>query len=614
MGNGKLCAYGQGPDILQLFGPPYSSPSLIGVDLGSENITVHSKRIPQTAVWEHSLSCKSEFTDFVDWDAPCFVRMIKTLSPLTLNVKLENVTEVIDNTKQFESCGISGGYLLYAQAGAHFYNDYPLNKKTYFQLLLSGGMKHTQKDDCIEITINNDAELYIVGGVDYPEVCLNTEKVIKTGSEAMLNKTMSAWKAFSARKNDFMQELSDEVPLRSELSEMIDAVAVCIKAQQAEDGGVLAGHRYHMAYVRDQYGVFRGLLKLGYNEEAKGILSFYWNIWKRKGFIACAQPMGEPSSFHVHENDDVEITGYMILQAFDYLSATSDEAFLKEIYPMLRWAFDSQKKHLIDGMLPFNGDETYIAGGVLPRSCINDGSADATMLFIAGGEKLVDWLEENRLCSESELSEDRAILLNARNRYRDNFFKDGIFITNNPERKRNVELPRFRHGACEVCCVDGTALTPVSFGWLEKNGNDRYLCPLCSVGSTIEHAGDNIYSLQSVSLIPLYIRTNLIAVEEISDLVEVIAEQYKKTGNLPSRPDGDITVGYDYGLLLYTLAELDHPLADEIYKKTLSILDSTSVWVEYYVKGKPYLTRCRAWESAINLEAVIHYIGKKYCQ
>ena len=47
LGNGRLCAYGQGPDLVQVFGPPYSAPSLGGIrlDLAGE-VTVTSRREP----------------------------------------------------------------------------------------------------------------------------------------------------------------------------------------------------------------------------------------------------------------------------------------------------------------------------------------------------------------------------------------------------------------------------------------------------------------------------------------------------------------------------------------------------------------------------------------
>ena len=40
----------------------------------------------------------------------------------------------------------------------------------------------------------------------------------------------------------------------------------------------------------------------------------------------------------------------------------------------------AQKKHLVLDMLPLNGDETHVTGGLLPGSALNDGSAEATML------------------------------------------------------------------------------------------------------------------------------------------------------------------------------------------------------------------------------------------
>jgi len=32
LGNGSYCVYKQGPDIIQLFGPPYSAPSLFSLN------------------------------------------------------------------------------------------------------------------------------------------------------------------------------------------------------------------------------------------------------------------------------------------------------------------------------------------------------------------------------------------------------------------------------------------------------------------------------------------------------------------------------------------------------------------------------------------------------
>ena len=109
---------------------------------------------------------------------------------------------------------------------------------------------------------------------------------------------------------------------------------------------------------------------------------------------------------------------------------------------------------------------------------------------------------------------------------------------------------------------------------------------------------------------PLYIGSDFFTKSELKIMVDDIESNYHKTGKFPSRPGGDITVGYDYGLLLYNLTKLNNPAKTEIYKKMMSVLDDTGSWVEYYKDGKPQGTRYRPWESAINLEAAILFAEK----
>lgn len=93
-------------------------------------------------------------------------------------------------------------------------------------------------------------------------------------------------------------------------------------------------------------------------------------------------------------------------------------------------------------------------------------------------------------------------------------------------------------------------------------------------------------------------------------MVDEIMLQYKATGRLPSRPEGNRAVGYDYGLLLYSLTELASPFAREIYERMLTLVDDTGAWVEYYEDHQPQGTRYRPWESGINLEAALYYAMK----
>lgn len=158
---------------------------------------------------------------------------------------------------------------------------------------------------------------------------------------------------------------------------------------------------------------------------------------------------------------------------------------------MLEWAWEAQKKHLAGGMIPFNGDETYIAGGVLPRNTLNDGSAEATLLFITAGERLLQWIDRNNVWDVQKMEENMHALELARNKYRENFWDGRGIITNNPDRVLQIQLPRHRHGVCEAC---------FDFGWTEKNSSNRYLCPKCLNAKDVGRAENICCKLQSVSL------------------------------------------------------------------------------------------------------------------
>ena len=126
-------------------------------------------------------------------------------------------------------------------------------------------------------------------------------------------------------------------------------------------------------------------------------------------------------------------------------------------------------------------------------------------------------------------------------------------------------------------------------------------------------APPTIYHLISVSLIPLYFHSDLVSVEELKPQVRQIYENYRETGVVSSRTlksnlfDNMRSVGYDYGLILYAMLRTGIGEPVELYRETLAIVDETGAWSEYYLDGVPSGTRCRPWESAINLEALLRF-------
>ena len=613
LGNGRLAAYEAKADIIQLFGPPYSSPSLLQMKLIDSTIQIKSEREIGTAIWNHTLIKKGKvigtITDFVDPKLPCLIRKFNLRQPITFSLILNDKVRIIKNTASYRRYNFKDGLLVESPRGIAFYNDYPMPLKQYLQIggknniQINGNVNgHYLKIDCEK----GEGYLYFIGGPRYPDCVLNSETAFLTPYDSLLLSTRLYWQKFSSRRIDFAKILPSNLPERDKLLKTIDDVSILIKTQQSSEGGVLAGHNYHLAYIRDEYGVSRCLLKLGYYQEARDILKFYWKIWQRKSVLHNAQGIGV-DAFHLAENDEVEITGYLIIQAFDYLAKSKDTDFVKEIFPMLEWAWKSQKINLVKYMLPFNGDETYVAGGVLPRSTLNDGSAEATLLFITGGKKLIPFATENKLWDKTRIDENQKLLRETIEHYRQNFFEKGHLVTNNPARTIGLKLPQFRYGVCEeLGQVPGCEF----FGWTQKTKNNRYLCPVCFASRALPKVVPHKYFLQSVSLMPLYIGSDLLTKNEIKIMVDDIVSNYHRTGKFPSRPGGDITVGYDYGLLLYNLTKLNNSTKTKIYEKMMSVLDDTGSWVEYYKDGKPFGTRYRPWESAINLEAAILFAEK----
>ena len=86
--------------------------------------------------------------------------------------------------------------------------------------------------------------------------------------------TRKWWQDYSRQRIDFEKALPKDTPFREKVLAAVDDTAVLIKTQQSAQGGVLAGHNYHLAYVRDQYGTSRCLLKLGIWKKPKKSWNF----------------------------------------------------------------------------------------------------------------------------------------------------------------------------------------------------------------------------------------------------------------------------------------------------------------------------------------------------
>ena len=632
LGNGRMLVYETGPDITTIYPGPYSTPSLYKLLIEDQrSVSVSSDREKGTAIWTHSLEVAGEragyMKDFVDAYLPCMIRHLEIEKEIRF--RLELLPGLMMQEKEPDKQG-SGSLLLRMDPGQRIYQYYVYPRPLYHQISWKGNVtleKSSESEDVYFLTVQpGESDIYFIGGPEYADLIEYSDEALQAGYAGLLERTGKWWQDFTGRRFDFKAILPEELPQRKKLLQTIDDVSVMIRTQQADEGAVMAGYPYPLGYVRDQYGVSRGYLALGYFEEAKNILRFYQDIWRKTGELHCAQGIGVDGIFHIHENDDVESPGYLIMQAFDLMEKTGDQDFMHSIFPMLEWCWEVQKKHLAGNMLPFNGDETYVAGGILPRSALNDGSSEATMLFIDGGEKLLQWIDEEVLWESQKIGAERKLLEEVRADFRKNFWIDGELITNNPERAKMAELPRFRHGVCERGGPDCLVYRNQGFGgidWTERDENGRYQCANCLELGALPVAEPTIYKLLTVSLTPLYFQSDLVSNEELKPVVEEIYHSFQKTGVLTSRTfteadteaaaDNQRSVGYDYGLVLFSMLKTGTGGSEDVYLKTLEIVDEIGAWSEYYKGDIPSGTRCRPWESAINLEALIGF-ARQYHQ
>jgi len=615
LGNGDYGVYEEGINLIQVFGPPYSSPSLFRATLRSPDIRVETRREQGTDIYVHTLYKSGKIigtiTDFVCSRLACFCRLSDLTEPVSFSFSvndMENRVSITDYPKFKEEYGLNNSILIFALPGVFVYHTYPNPFEINHQVLSKGTAnlipQEENKSEYLLEFGKGQGLFYLAGGPSFPELNDHIQNVLNQSAGSLLTQTRNDWHSFISRKLNYSESISDNNPDKKELLQAIDDVSVLLKTQQGKDGGVLAGHYYHLAYIRDEYGVSRAFLALGYDDQARQILNFYYDLWKQFGHISNAQATGIPGIFHRHENDEVEITGYLLIQAFDYFEKTKNKEFLNLIMPFLEWCWEVQKKNLVDNMLPFNGDETYIAGGMVSRKVLNDGSSEATLLFIEGGRQFLAYAERTNFKKRQWLFQNSEILDKVAEHYRENFIKDGRLLVNNPKRAELCTFPEYRYGVCLYPGHGGYQ------GILKHFNGSLYFCKACygKAGIQPEPEVPEEFFLPSVYLMPIYIGSTLFSGQEKENMLNELVSLYKKSGQITLNQHDIRLLGYDYGLFLYALTEFDHPLAGEIYRKMMDLRDETGTWCEYYQDGVPSGCRYRPWESGINLEAAIHYV------
>lgn len=280
IGNGHFIVYGKGPEINQFQGPTYSVPVYGGliIDEPQRELECKSERESRSSSWTHTLyenSKKiSKFYDSMDYEFNVFERKFENEESIRLKLMPCHHTQ------------------------AYFYKDYDLGieKRDCVLLLIPKGVPYFTGFASID-----DIRMYIFGE-GYTYIPEDRTFVLNKGKGRLVFVSAAPYEVFKhvgfaldnnnirerskgffdsyLKKGDQILNLIPKGHVEEErIKSVLESVAVLIKCQQSYDGGILAGHYYPMAYVRDQAGTMRGLLKMGYVDEAKMVLQFWFNKW-----------------------------------------------------------------------------------------------------------------------------------------------------------------------------------------------------------------------------------------------------------------------------------------------------------------------------------------------
>ena len=618
LGTGRILVYGQGPEWMQIVGAPYSSPSMASLRFSDEGeICAVSERSDGSSVQMHTISAKPQgrnariecgsFCDCACRSRHVIVRRWMLKEPVT--VCLSSDYPIADMTAMTDASVCRAAFAVTAPRNAAVFGDYPVGipSTAVFGFRCDGGdCQAVRTDDgSVRLTLSGSGTIYVCGGDSFPAAHAALASAMREDFAALLAEQKKADGDYLAVCRQNRQRIRRDVPAADDaVSGAIEDVLFAIRAQQSEQGGVMAGHAYHLSYVRDQYGVLRGLLSMGDFAGARAILQYYLDVERRFGCIHNAQGMGPAGIFHIHENDNTEITAYLVLSCTEYLRVTGDGALFAQCLGMCGRAMQRALGELAGGMMPFNGDETYIAGGLLPRSVIEQGSLEATALFIAAAEQLESACRMCGLSSDAIPSSLHECRMAAELAFDDNFARRGGYTVNAPKREQLRPQPLYRHG---VCYFGDT------FGWLRAVDRGCYVCPGCAGKSVVPD--DKEYRLASAYLTLPYVGAQVIGLPIIKKTVKGLLSSYRKTGRLSDAPMGNRTVGYDFGVLLYAAAVTGEDASD-LVSAALAARDEAGMWSEYYERADgayvPSGTRCRPWESAVNMDGILTYLAREH--
>ena len=231
------------------------------------------------AVWDARLDGDAGWRDFTVSGRPAFVRSQQADRPIAWRLRrraVEALRRIPDRllagtrfTLGF--CGsVPAGTLLYVHSRLPDGREegYPLTDRLFVLIAVSGDAQAGAcNGDTADFSLSS-GEILIVCGRNEDEAWRQFALLAPQDAASLCRQTLADWRDFTARRSRYLPVLDETA------GQAADDIAVLLKTQQDAGGGILAGCNYHLSYVRDNYGDFRGLMACGCRDEAKALLLY----------------------------------------------------------------------------------------------------------------------------------------------------------------------------------------------------------------------------------------------------------------------------------------------------------------------------------------------------
>jgi hypothetical protein len=364
------------------------------------------------------------------------------------------------------------------------------------------------------------------------------------------------------------------------VSDLIEIQKQIIKVQQDAGGGYSPMDMYTNYWIRDANGPVRFMLRAGRAEEVKHSLDFFFRACARRAAIQMNCPLNAPLAPEGVQPDwsrapveQAETPSFVILQHYWYWKYTGDLDTIRRHYGMLRRCLLGQA---VDerGRLPFDGDETYRFPGY--RAFENhapDAPTDYVSLELRSADSAFDYVS----AAEGLAEMTRAV-------------------------GRPAEAEDYAARARRV-----RAATEQTY-WQPSQG---FYAPAASEFTSERHQPP----FANINLNPLWIGYASPQDERAApNVLNALKWLWREDGTARMTPTFGYVTGMTPGMVLYSLAALDHPDAERALQGVVNAADAAGGYAEMLTPdNRPAdqiwgQRRARPWEGGINVEAILYYL------